>query len=107
MLLLGATNRLVVEGFEWLIVPLVIVLRRLRTCFCRQLLPRVLDLGVESNYVAFHCCLINSTYAEGSCDSGAPFCDMCNTQLRVDLSLFFLRILFVGILLEGYILRVA
>ncbi len=107
LLLLEAMNRLVVEGFEWLIVPLLVVLLLLHMCFCRQLLPRVLGSYVESNCVALHCCLIGSTYAEGSCDSDVPFCDMCNTQLRVDLSSFLLCVLFVGILLKGYTLRVA
>src|SRR6266702_4829592 len=106
-LLLGATNRLVVEEFEWLIVLPLVVLLRLRTCFCCQLLPHVLGLDVESNCVALRCCLIGSTYAEGSCDSDVPFCGMCNTQLRIGLSLFLLCVLFVGIFLEGYTLRVA
>ncbi len=100
-------NRLVVEEFEWSIVPLLVVLLRLRTRFCRPLLPHVLDLDVESNYAAFHYCLISSTYAEGSCDSDVPFCDTYNTQLHVDLLLFFLLVLSVGILLEGCILHVA
>ncbi len=107
LLLLEAMNRLVVEEFEWLIVPLLVVLLHLRTCFCHQLLPLVLGLDVESNCVAFRCRLIGSMYAEGSCDSDVPFCGMCNTQLRVGLLSFLLRVLFVGILLEGYTLRVA
>src|SRR6266571_5038272 len=37
-LLLEAMNRLVVVGFEWSIVLLLVVLLRLHTCFCRQLL---------------------------------------------------------------------
>ena len=105
--LLGAMNRLVVEEFEWLIVPLLVVLLRLRTYFCRQLLPRILGLDMESNCIASRCCLADSTYAEGSCDSDVPFCGMCSTQLRVGLLSFLLRVLFVGILLEGYTLRVA
>src|SRR6266702_2333423 len=107
LLLLGAMNRLVVEEFEWLTVPLLVVLPCLRMCFCRQLLPRVLGLDVESNCVAFRYCLIGSTYAEGSCDSDVLFCGMCNTQLRIGLSSFLLRVLFVGILLEGYTLHMA
>ncbi len=103
----GATSRLVVEESGWLIVPPLVVLLRLRTCFYRQLLPRALDLGVESNCIAFRCCFISSMYAEGSCDSDVLFCDMCNTQLHVDLSLFLLLALFVGILPEGYTLCVA
>ena len=107
LLLLGAMSRLAVEGFEWLIMPLLVVLLLPRMCFCRQLLLHVLGSDVGSSCVAFHCCLIGSTCAEGSCDSDVPFYGMCNTQLRVGLSSSLLRVLFVGILLEGYTLRVA
>src|SRR6266702_5199699 len=107
LLLLGAMNQLVVEGFEWSIVPLSVVLRCLHTYFCRQLLLHVLGLDAGSSFVVFRCYLINSTYAEGSCDSDVPFCDMYNTQLRVGLSSFLLRALFAGILLEDYTLHVA
>ncbi len=107
LLLLGAMNRLVVEEFEWLIVPLLVVLLRLRTCFCRQLLLHVLGLVMESNCIVSCCRLIGSMYAEGSCDLDVPFCGTYNTQLRVGLLLLLLRILFVGILLEGYTLHVA
>src|SRR6266702_2149092 len=105
--LLGAMNRLVVEEFEWLIVPLLVVLLRLHTCFCRRLLLCILDLDVESNCVAFRCCLISSMYAKGSCGVDVLFCGTYNTQLRVGLSSFLLRVLFVGIPLVGYTLRVA
>src|SRR6266702_3290562 len=104
LLLLGAMNRLVVVGFEWSIVLLLVVLLRLHTCFCRQLLLCVLDLDVGSSCVASHYYLIGSMYAEGSCDLDVPFYDMCNTQLCVGLSLFLLRILFASILLEEYTL---
>src|SRR6266702_1141110 len=85
-----AMNRLVVVGFEWLIVPQLVVRRRLRMRSCRPLLLLVLGLDVGSNYAAFHCCLADSTYAGDSCDSDVPFCDTYNTQLRVGLSLFLL-----------------
>ncbi len=107
LLLLGAMNQLVVEGFEWLIVPLLAVLRRLRTCFYRQLLPHVLGLDAGSSFLVFRCCLIDSTYAEDSCDSDVPFCDMYNTQLCVGPLSSLLRVLFVSILLEDYTLHMA
>ncbi len=107
LLLLRATNRLVVEEFEWLIVPRLVVLLRLCTCFCHRRLPRILDLDVESNCIVFRCCLIGSTYAEGSCNSDVPFCGMCSTQLCIGLSSFLLCVLSVDILLEGYTLRMA
>src|SRR6266702_5035300 len=100
-------NQLVVEGFEWLIVPLLVVLLRLHMCFYRQLLPHVLGLDAGSSFVVFRCCLIDSMYAGGSCDSDVPFCDMYNTQLRVGPSSFLPRILLVSILLEGCTLHVA
>src|SRR6266702_87239 len=50
-LFLGAMNWLVVEEFEWLIVPLLVVLLCFRTCFCRQLLPRVLGLEIGRAHV--------------------------------------------------------
>ncbi len=105
LLLLGAMNRLVAVGFEWSIVPLLVVLLRLRMCSCHQLLLRVLDLDVGSSCVASHCYLVGSTYVEGSCDLDVLFYDMCNTQLRVGLSLFLLRVLFAGILLGEYTLH--
>jgi len=105
--LLRAMNQLVVEGFEWLIVPLLVALRHLRTCFYRQLLPRVLGLDAGSSFIVSCCCLIDSTYAEGSCDSDVPFCDTCNTQLCVGPSSSLPHVLFVGILLEDYTLHVA
>ncbi len=101
LLPLGAMSRLAALGFEWSIVPLLVVLLCLRTCFCHRLLLHVLGLGVRSSRIAFHC-LIGSTHAEGSCDSYVPFYDMCSTQLRVDLSSFLLHVLFAGILLEDY-----
>ena len=47
-----------------------------------------------------------STYAEGNCDSDAPFYDRCNTQLRVGLSFFLLLLVpFAYILLAEYTLH--
>src|SRR6266702_5131737 len=104
----AAMNRLVVVGSEWLIVPQLVVRRRLRTRFCRPRLLLVLGSDVRSNYAAFHCCLVDSTYAGGSCDSDVPFCDTYNTQLRVSLSLFLLLlVLFAYTLLWVRILLVA
>src|SRR6266702_3124247 len=97
-LLPAAMNRLVAVGSEWLIVPQLVVLRRLRMRSCRLLLLLVLGSGVGSNCAASHCCLVGSTCAGGSCDSDVPFCDMCSTQLRVDLSSFLLLVLFACIL---------
>ncbi len=51
----AAMNQLVAVGFEWLIVPQLVVRRRLRMCFCHPRLLLVLGLDVESNYAAFHC----------------------------------------------------
>src|SRR6266702_3253501 len=106
LLSLGAMNRPAVVGFEWLMVPLLVVLLRLHMCSCRRLLLCVLDLDVGSSYIASHY-LIGSTYAEGSCDSDVPFYDTCSTQLRVGLLSFLPRVLFAGILLEEYTLREA
>ncbi len=107
LLLRGAMNWLVVEGFEWLIVPLLVVLLRLHTYFYRRLLLRILDLGVESNFAAFRCCLVGSTYAEGNCNSNVPFCGMCNTQLCVGLLSCLLLVPSACILLKGCTLHVA
>src|SRR6266702_2662187 len=100
LLLLGAMNWLVVAGSECLIVPLLVLLH-LHMYSCRRLLLHALGLDVGSSCVA----LVDSTYAGGSCDSDVPFCDMCSTQLRVDLLLVFLRVPFAYILHEGYILH--
>src|SRR6266702_1694415 len=84
--LLKATCQLVAVGFECLIMPLLFVLR------CRHsyhLLPLcVLDFDVESNFVG--CYLVCSTCAGGNCDSNAPSCDKCNTQLCAGLFAFLL-----------------
>src|SRR6266702_117886 len=100
-LLLGAMSWLVVAEFERLIVPPRMVLRRRH--FGRLLWPRVLDSDADSSCVIRWVC---STYAEGNCDSNAPFCDRCNTQLRVGpLSFLLLLVLFAYILLAEYILH--
>ncbi len=49
-----------------------------------------------SNYTIRWVC---SMYAEDNCNSDAPFCGMCNTQLRRDLSSFLLLVPFACILL--------
>src|SRR6266702_112840 len=64
------------------------LLRRLRSCRRRLLLA--LDLGVGSNLIG--CFVGNSTYVGDSCDLGVPFYDRCNTQLRVDPSVFLLLV---------------
>src|SRR6266702_4986643 len=43
-------------------------------------------------------------YAEGNCDSNVPFCGMCSTQLRGDLSFSLLLVPFACILLVEYTL---
>src|SRR6266702_1192835 len=53
LLLLEAMSQLVVAEFEWSIVPLLVALLRLHTCFYRQLLLRVLGSDVGSSYAAF------------------------------------------------------
>src|SRR6266702_1844853 len=108
LLPLAAMNQLVAAGFEWLTVPQLVVRRRLRMCFCHPRLLLVLGLDVESNYAAFHCYLVDSTYAGGNCDSNVPFCGTYNTQLRVGLSsLLLLFVLFAYTLLWVRILLVA
>jgi len=107
LLLPVAMNQLVAAGSEWLIALRLVVPLRLRMRSCRPLLLLVLDLDVGSNCAAFRCCLVGSTCAGGSCDSDVPFCDMCNTQLRVSLSSFLLLVLFAYILLWVRILLVA
>src|SRR6266702_6313666 len=97
--LLGATNWLAVVESGCLIVRSKAVLRRLRSC--RLLLLRVLDLGVGSNCVIRW---VYSTCAGGNCDSNAPFCDMCSTQLLGDLSSFLLLVPSAYILPVEYIL---
>src|SRR6266702_7398221 len=92
-------NRLVVVESGCLIVRSKVVLRRIRSC--RLLSPRVLDWDVGSNCVIHWFC---STCAGGSCDSNVPSCDMCNTQLRGDLSSFLLLIPFAYTLLVECIL---
>src|SRR6266702_2989825 len=65
LLLRGAMNRLVVVGFEWLTMPLLVVLLLPRMCFCCRLLLHVLDSDVGSSCAVFpH--LVGSTYAGGS-----------------------------------------
>ncbi len=69
--------------------------------FCHRPPLHVLDLVANSansvflEWMCFNC-------AEGSCDLNVLSCDMCNTQLRVDLSVF-LPSLVGGILLMGHI----
>src|SRR6266702_1221038 len=94
---LGATSWLVVVEFEYLIVRSKVVPRR--RYFSRPLWPHVLDWDTDSSCVIHWVC---STCAEGNCDSDAPFCDRCNTQLRVGLSFFLLLVLSAYILLAGY-----
>src|SRR6266702_5600813 len=89
----------VVVGFEYLVVQPKVVPRHRH--FGRPLQPRVLDWDANSSCVIRWVC---STYAEGSCDSGVPFCDRCNTQLRVGLLSFLLLVLFAYILLGECIL---
>src|SRR6266702_7568771 len=100
-------NQLVAAGSEWLIALRLVVLLHPRIRFCRPLLLLVLDSDVGSNFAASLCCLVDSTYAGGSCDSDAPFYDTCNTQLRVSPSSFPLLALFACILLWVRILLVA
>ncbi len=84
LLLLGAMSRLVVAGFEWLIVLLLVALLCLHTHSYRQLLLRVPGLDMGSSCAVFpH--LIDSTY------------------VHVGPSLLLLHVLFVGILLGGCI----
>ena len=103
---LGATIQLVVVEFGWLIVLRLVVLLHPRMCFDHRLSLRVPGLGVGSSYAV--CPLLtDSTYAGGNCDSNVPFCDMCSTQLHVDLSSFLLLVPSADILHEGCTLRVA
>ncbi len=66
----------------------------------RQLPLRALDFVVNFANPAF-LEWICSNYAEGSCDSNVPFCDMCSTQLHVDPSVFLLSLV-GGIPLVGH-----
>src|SRR6266702_34224 len=50
LLLPAAMNQLVAVGSEWLIVPRLVVLRRLRMRSCRPLLLLVLGLDVGSSF---------------------------------------------------------
>jgi len=93
---LKAMNRLVVVGFEYSTARLKVVLHRIYSC--HPLSPHVLDWDVESTLVILAVC---STYAEGNCGSGVPFCGMYNTQLRGDLSSFLLLAFVAYILLVG------
>src|SRR6266702_6170982 len=101
---LGATIQLVAVEFGWLIVPLSAVLLRPHMRFDHQLPLRVPGLGVGSSYAVYPR-LIDFSYSGGNCDSNVPFCDTCNTQLRVDLSSFLLLVLSADILHEGCTLR--
>ncbi len=97
-------NRPVAGEFAHLIVRLLVVLCHI--CSYHQLLPLVLDWDVGSSCVDC-CCLAYFTYAGGKCDLDVPFCGMCNTQLRVDLSLCLPRIRVACILLWVHTLLVA
>ncbi len=100
MLLLGATNWLVVVGFECLIMQPKVALHHKR--FGHPLWPHVPDWDVDSSCVTRWVC---SMCAGGNCDSDAPFCDRCNTQLHGGLLLFLLLILSAYIRLAEYILH--
>ncbi len=93
---LEAMNWLVLGEFGCSFVLSLGVLHHIR--FYRQLLLLTLDWDAGSSYVD-HCCLVCSMYAGDNCNSDAPFCDMCNTQLRVGLLSFLLCALFAYILL--------
>ncbi len=96
LLLLGAMNRLVVVGFEYLIARSRVVLLRIH--FYRPLSLHALDWDVESSFGTHWVC---SMCAEGNCDSDVPFDGMYNTQLRGGLSSFLLLVLVACILLVG------
>ena len=105
LLPLGATNQLVAVESEYLIAQSKVAPLRIHSC--RLLLLHVLDWDVESSFGAYWVC---SMYAEGNCDSGVLFGDMCSTQLRGGLSssLFLVLaayILFVECTLLGAWLR--
>jgi len=97
LLPLEAMSQLVVVESEYLIVRLKVVLRRIHSCHPLSLCA--LDWDVESILAIPAVC---SMCAEGNCDSGVPFCGMCNTQLRGDLSSVLLLVSVACILLVGY-----
>jgi len=82
---------LVVVEFECLITELSVVLHHIY--FDRLPLLLVLDWDARSSCV-IHCYRVYSMCAGGSCGSDVPFCDRCNTQLRISLLSFLLLVPF-------------